>query len=77
MIADTLYNRISTGVSYTETLTGNTIDECLTTCGTIESNVTNDNIFFCLEPAVCRRIYHNLTTGKTFSEVIIGIPLQL
>ena len=63
VITDPLNNGCRTGVTNTETFTCDTIDECLTTCRAIQSNVTDDDVLILLVCYTSWRIYDQLTTG--------------
>ena len=77
MFTDTFYNSIGTGVTNCKTFTGNTIDKRIATGCTIQSNVTDDDIFFWFVCSFFRNPDDQLTTGKSFSEVIVTVTGQI
>lgn len=62
MIADTLNYCCCTGISYAETLTGNTVYEGLTACSSVKCYVSDDDIIILLKLDSCRWIYDELST---------------
>ena len=48
VIANTLNDRRGTRVTNCKSLAGNTVDECLTTCGTVQCNVSYDDVILML-----------------------------
>ena len=76
MFADTFNNCVSTGVTNGKTFTGYTTDISSTACCTIESNVTGNNVFICFIISFLRRIKYNLTTGETFTHVIVAVTAE-
>ena len=76
MIADTLNNSSSSGISDTETFSCHTIDECLTACRTVQCYVTDNVVLILFEVYSCRWINDQLSAGKSLSEIIVGISHQ-
>ena len=76
MLADTLDNGISAGVSDTETLACDTVDVRLAARCTVEGNVSDDDVFFRFILSCFRRIDYKFSAGEAFSEVVIGIALK-
>ncbi len=66
VIADTLNNCRCTGVTNSKTLTGNTVDECLTASCTVKCNISDDDILMLHEADTIRWVNDDLTTGKSF-----------
>ncbi len=77
MIADTLYNCCCTGITYAETFTCHTVYKCFTAGSTVKRYVTDDNIFIASETSLLQGINNQFSTGKSFSEVIVGVTDKL
>src|SRR5215470_11619860 len=76
MITYTLYYGVNTGITNTESLTCFSTDERLTRCGSVKSNITNDDIFLRFIIGGLRRIDDEPCSTQSFSTVIVGITLQ-
>ena len=77
VVADTLNNRRCAGISYAEAFTGDAGNKGTACRGAVKGNVTDDDVFLGLEDGVFRRINRKLTAGKTFSEVVVAVSLNL
>ena len=77
MITDTFYYCDGSGVSYGKTFTCHTVDKCFSAGCTVKCHITDDNIFILTVFDALRRIYHQFSTGKSFSEVIVAVAFQL
>ena len=76
MLTNTLNNCNRTGVTYCKTLTGNTVDKCSSAGRTIECHVSDDDVLFSLVSGLLRNLNDQLSTGKTFSEVVVAVTGQ-
>ena len=76
MVTDTFYYCRSSGISYAETFSCHTTDKCFTTGCTVKCYVTDDDIFILLIFHTCRSVDNQFSTGKSFSEVIVGKGLS-
>ena len=63
-------------VTNTETFTSQTVDISFSTGGTVESYVTDDDILILFISNTLWWINDQFSSGKTFSEVVIGISYQ-
>ena len=77
MVADTFNNSGCTGISYAETLAGNTVDKCFSACCSVKGYITDYDIFLRFELASLSRVDDKLTAGKTFAEVVIAVAFKL
>src|ERR1700691_2021016 len=59
-----------------EALTRDSVEKCLATGCTVESNVPNQNVFLCRERGSSRRIHDQSSTGKTFAYIIVGLAFE-
>ena len=62
VISDTFHNSCCAGVTHCKSFSCHTVDEYLTTCRTVECNVTDDDILFGFITDSFRRIYDKFTT---------------
>ena len=76
MLADALHNCRCTGVTNRKTLTGNTIDECLTGSCSIECNISDDDILGCIIADTILWVDNDLTTGKSLTDIIVAVANQ-
>ena len=77
MITDTFNNCGCSGVTNCKSLTGNAVDICLATGCSVKCYITDNNIVFMDKFCGTWRIYDQLTTGKSFSEVVIAVSDKL
>ena len=77
VITDTFNYCDGTGVSHGKTLTCHTVDKCFSAGCSIKRYVTDDNVFILTVFDSLRRIYHQFSTRKSFSEVIVAVAFQL
>ena len=77
MVAHAFYDNGCTGVPDAEPFASNTSNKRLTAGCTEQSNITNNNIFICLEFRILWRIDNQCTAGKSLSEVVVAVALQL
>ena len=77
MVAHAFNYRNGTGISDTETFTGHTVDVRLTAGRSVESHVSDNDIFILFILDSLRRVYDQLSSGKTLSKVIIAVTHQL
>src|SRR5947208_9564453 len=76
VVADSLHNRGRTGIADGEALACNAAEESLAASGTIEHDITDQNIFFRSKARLLRRIHDQPATGESFANVVIGIALE-
>ena len=76
VISDTFCDCHCTRITDTETLSGESVDKCLTICRTIKCHITDDHIFIVAIGNFLWREYHKLTTGQTFSEIVVAVTGQ-
>ncbi len=77
VVAGTLDDGYGTRVADTETLTYLTVDVKLTTCGTVETGVTSDDVVLGREVAADRRKDGNTTSRESLSEVVVRLAFEL
>ena len=77
MVAYTLYDGDSSGVSHAETLSGYAIDIGLTAGRSVQSYVSDNDVFILLEAHASGRIDHQLSAGQALAEIVVAVALQL
>lgn len=76
VITGTFNNEVSTRVSDGESLGSDTSDETLTRSRTKEADISDDDVLFRLEGGSLGRVDDESTTGKTLTDVIVGVTLE-
>ena len=77
VVTNTLNNRSSTGVTDTEALSGNTTEEASTLSGTVQADVTDQDVLLGTVDCSARWVDDQATTGKTLTNVVVGVTLEL
>ena len=73
MVAYAFHHRAGTGVTYAEAFSCHTVYEYLTAGSAVEGNISDNDVLIRFEFRTLGRIYHQLSAGKTFSEVVIAV----
>ena len=76
MVANALDDSRSTRVADAEAFPGDAVEISLTAGRAVESDVSDDDVFFGLEACVLGRIDDDLRARQPFSDVVVGISFE-
>jgi len=77
VIAHALHYSNRTGITHTESLSGHTVNECLTGRRAVKRHVADNDIFILFESCALRRIHNQFAAGQPFTEIVVGITHKL
>jgi len=77
MIANSFYHRSGTAVPDSKSFSCNSGDKNFSTGSTIEYCISNDDILIRFKGGTLGRNHDNLATGQTFSQIVVGVTLQV
>jgi hypothetical protein len=77
VVTNTLNNGCSTGVAHTETLSSNATEEASTLSGTVQADVTNQNVLLGTVDRSAWGVDDQTTTGQALTNVVVGVTLEL
>ena len=77
MIPDTFDHSMGATVANAETFCRDPSEVGLARGGTVENDITDQNIFFGPEGTLLRWVYDEFATRETLTDIVIGIPFHL
>jgi hypothetical protein len=76
VVTNTLNDRCSARITDTEALGSDTAEEASTTSGTVQADVTNEDVLLGTVYGVAGRVDDQTTTRETLTDVVVGITLK-
>ena len=76
MISDTFNDGGCTRVAHGKAFTGNAAEVALATDGAVEHGIADNNVFFCHDWCLCRRVDHQASAAESLADVVIAFANQ-
>jgi len=77
VIASTFDNRYRAGVTHSETLACNAVEECFASDRTVQQGVTADDVLYCATTELGVRTHDDTTARQTLADIIVTFANQI